>query len=116
MKLKTAKKCLVGLCAIMAVVTLGSASTAVAESIEKADKKDIEMLLDAASGKNSAYWALLIGETRGRVYIEYTTAVHASSFLSKKPKTIVYWVPRAEITDEQLAKLKRLKEQTEENK
>lgn len=81
-----------------------------AESIEKASPRDIPMLLDAASGVNSAYRASLIGETPGRVYIEYVTAIHAGSFFSKQPKRVVYWLPRSGITDEQLAQFKAYKE------
>jgi hypothetical protein len=65
----------------MSVIFLAAtaAKSASAESIERANQKDIEMLLGAASGMNSAFWASFIGETRGRVYIEYETAVHAGS-------------------------------------
>ncbi len=79
------------------LLTLIYTSSATAESIEKADSKDIEMLLDAASGMNSAYWASYIGETRGRIYIEYETAIHASSFLTKEMKRVVYWLPVEEL-------------------
>jgi hypothetical protein len=92
------------------ILFCGMVGNAAAESIERADNKDIEMLLSAASGMNSAYWASLIGETRGRVYIEYETAVHAGSLFSKEPKRVVYWLPRAELTDEQLAQLKTYKD------
>lgn len=84
-----------------------------AESIERANHKDIEMLLDAASGMNSAYWASLIGETRGRVYIEYETAVHAGSLFTKEMKRVVYWLPRSEVTDEELEKFKTYKKKFE---
>jgi len=89
------------------------ARSTAAESIERADKKDIEMLLNAASGMNSAYWASFIGETRGRVYIEYETAVHAGSLFSKEPKRVVYWLMRSEITEEQLTQFKTYKDQYE---
>jgi hypothetical protein len=88
-------------------------NNASAESIERANQKDIEMLLGAASGMNSAYWASLIGETRGRVYIEYETAVHAGSLFSKEMKRVVYWLPRSEITNEQLAQFKAYKNKYE---
>ena len=80
-----------------------------AESIERANSDDIKMLLSAASGENSAYWATYIGETRDRVYIEYTTSVHASSFISNKPKYVVYWLPRSELNEEQLNSFKAYK-------
>jgi len=86
---------------------------ACAESIERAKQKDIEMLLSAASGMNSAFWASFIGETRGRVYIEYETAIHAGSVFSKEMKRVVYWLPRSEITNEQLAQLKAYKSKYE---
>lgn len=95
------------------VLVLGVAGIASAESIERADSKDLEMLLSAASCMNSAYWASLIGETRGRLYIEYETAVHAGSFFSKEPKRVVYWLPRAEVTEEQMTQLKNYKEKYE---
>jgi hypothetical protein len=88
-------------------------NNASAESIERANQKDIEMLLGAASGMNSAYWASLIGETRGRVYIEYETAVHAGSLFSKEMKRVVYWLPRSEITNKQLAQFKAYKNKYE---
>lgn len=81
-----------------------------ADSIKEAKPGDIAMLLDAASGENSAYRASLIGETPGRVYIEYLTAVHASSLFSKQPKRVVYWLPRSLITDEQMAQFRARKE------
>jgi hypothetical protein len=90
-----------------------SPQMALAGSIEKAKQKDVAMLLNAASGMNSAYWASLIGETRGRVYIEYGTAVHAGSLFSKEPKSVVYWLPRSEITDAQLTQFKAYKEKQE---
>jgi hypothetical protein len=89
---------------------------ALAESIEKASQKDIAMLLDAASGMNSAYLASLIGETQGRVYIEYVTAIHAGSLFSREQKRVVYWLPRSEITDEQLTRLKDYKTRQESRK
>ena len=87
--------------------------SASAESIERATQKDIKMLLSAASGTNSAFWASFIGETRGRVYIEYETAVHAGSSFSKEVNRVVYWLPRAEITNEQLAQFKDYKNKYE---
>ena len=81
-----------------------------ADSIERADQVDIKMLLNAASGVNSAYWASYIGETRDRVYIEYTTLVHASSIYSDKPKYIVYWIPRSELSIDQLRLFKEYKD------
>ena len=80
-----------------------------AESIKKAGPDDIHMLLNAASGENSAYWATYIGETRGRIYIEYATAVHASSPWSDKPKYVVYWLPRSELSEAQLQSFKLYK-------
>lgn len=68
------------------------------------------MLLDAATGINSAYLALLIGETHDRVYFEYVTGIHASSSFTNRPKRVVYWLPRSEITEEQLAKFKAYKD------
>lgn len=92
------------------ITALALPPAAAAESIEKANAEDIKMLLSAASGENSAYWATYIGESRDRVYIEYSTAVHASSFLSDKPKYVVYWLPRAELTENQLKSFKAYKE------
>jgi len=87
-----------------------------AESIEKASQKDIATLLDAATGMNSAYLASLIGETHGRVFIEYVTAVHASSLFSKEQKRVVYWLSRSEITDEQLMRFRNYKDKQEPRK
>lgn len=98
--------------AMIALVVSGAASADTA-SIERATEKDVEMLLSAASGMNSAYWASLIGEARGRVYIEYETAVHASSSFTKELKRIVYWLPRTEITDEQMMLFREYKNRFE---
>lgn len=97
---------------VLAIFTCGCLApvATLADSIREAKPGDIGVLLDAASGENSAYRASLIGETPGRVYIEYLTAVHASSLFSKQPKRVVYWLPRARITDEQLAQFRARKE------
>ena len=97
----------------LAFIILAVPAVSLAESIERASHKDIEMLLNAASGLNSAYWASFIGETRGRVYIEYETAVHAGSLFSKEMKRVVFWLPRSEITEEQLAQFKAYKNKHE---
>lgn len=95
---------------VMLFVFVATASkSASAESIKRANRKDVEMLLSAASSRNSAYWASYIGETRGRVYIEYETAVHAGSLFSNELKHVVYWLPRSEISNEQLARFKAYK-------
>jgi hypothetical protein len=91
-------------------------NVALCESIEKASQRDVAMLLKAATGMNSAYLASLIGETHDRVYIEYVTAVHASSLFSKQQKRVVYWLPRTEITDEKLAQFKDYKNKQETQK
>ena len=96
------------------ITALALPNGANAESIERANAEDVQMLLSAASGENSAYWATYIGETRDRVYIEYTTAVHASSLLSNKPKYVVYWLLRSELTEDQLKSLKAYKLKFEE--
>lgn len=101
------RKFLVLISVILLVATVSKSASA--ESIERANQKDIEMLLSAASGMNSAFWASFIGETRGRVYIEYETTVHAGSLFSKDMKRVVYWLPRSEITNEQLAQFKAYK-------
>jgi hypothetical protein len=102
----------------LALLICGSIApnVALSESLEKASPKDVAMLLNAATGMNSAYLASLIGETHGRVYIEYVTALHASSLFSKEQKRVVYWLPRSEITDEQLARFKNYKSKQEPQK
>ncbi|MDR2209208.1 MAG: hypothetical protein LBE22_09595 [Azoarcus sp.] len=100
----------ISLFAAVLILVFGLVRSAAAESIKRAEKKDIEMLLSAASGRNSAYIASLIGETRERVYIEYMTAIHAGSLFSKKMKRVVYWLPHSELTEEQLAEFKAYKE------
>lgn len=99
------------LCAL-AFVVLGTTTSAptLAETIERASQKDIPKLLDAATGLNSAYMAMLVGETRDRVYFEYVTGIHPGSSLTNRPKRVVYWLPRSEITAEQLAQFSALKE------
>lgn len=87
-----------------------------ADALHKASAQDVAMLLNAATGMNSAYEATLIGETPNRIYIEYVTAIHLSSMLSNTPKTVVYWLPRSEITQEQLLTLQTLKAQAEQRR
>jgi len=87
-----------------------------AESIKRADTDDVQMLLSAASGENSAYWATYIGETKDRVYIEYATAINASSLFSDKPKYVVYWLPRSELTGDQVELFKKYKVKFEQRK
>lgn len=94
---------------IFCVLTLGIPHAVRAESIKKANTNDLAFLLDAASGMNSAYTALLIGETHDRIYIEYQSAIHASSFFSKEPKYVIYWLPKSDITNAQLNLLKNFK-------
>lgn len=106
------RKYLVLISVILLMLATASKSAS-AESIVRANQKDIEMLLSAASGMNSAYWASYIGETRGRVYIEYETAVQAGSSFSKEMKRVVYWLPRSEIPNEQLAQFKAYKNKYE---
>jgi hypothetical protein len=86
------------------------AANALAESLTKASPKDVSMLLEAATGKNSAYRAILVGETSDRVYFEYMTGIHAASSFSNRPKRVVYWTPRSAITNEQLAQFKTYKD------
>lgn len=105
------RRYLVLISVILLVATISK--SACAESIERANQKVIEMLLSAASGMNSAFWASFIGETRGRVYIEYETAVHTGSLFSNENKRVVYWLPRSEITNEQLALFKAYKNKYE---
>ncbi|MCB6182502.1 hypothetical protein LIN78_02925 [Leeia sp. TBRC 13508] len=81
-----------------------------AEEFAEANATDIQMLLKAASGTNTANWATLIGETRTRVYIEYATGVHTGSFWSNQPSYTVYWIPRANLSDAQLASFQSFKD------
>jgi len=89
------------------------ASVSHADSLKRADKEDIEMLLNAASGANSAYWASYIGKTRGRVYIQYESAVHSGSLFSEKMSHLIYWLPEDEITVEKLSKFIEYKKKYE---
>jgi hypothetical protein len=92
---------------VLAAVAMPTRSYA--DSLVRAEKEDIKRLLHAATGMNSANGATYIGETRDRVYIEYNTIIHASSLFSNAPKRIVYWLPRSELTDEQLDHFKTYK-------
>jgi len=81
-----------------------------AESIRQGTEKDVDMLLDAASGKNSAYWASYIGNTRGRTYILYESAVHTSSLLGKELNRVIYWFPEEVVSEENIVQFKQFKE------
>lgn len=97
---------------VLASVVLGSMAPALAsaETITRANRQDISMLLDAATGMNSAYRASFIGETQDRIYVEYVTGIHASSIFSNRPRRVVYWAPRSEITEETLTRFKAYKD------
>lgn len=97
---------------ILAFLALGvmAPPLTLADALQRAMKKDIPMLLDAATGTNSAYRASLIGETQDRVYIEYMTAIHAGSLFSKRQKRVVYWLPTSELSAGQLAQFKAYRE------
>jgi hypothetical protein len=97
---------------VLAFLVLASIAPrmALADSLEKASQKDMARLMRAASMENSAYGAWLIGETPDRIYIQYETAIHAGSFFSKAPQRTVYWIPRPQVTAEQLAQLKAYKD------
>jgi hypothetical protein len=99
----------------LAILTSGSLAPGMvlADSIARASQKDIEMLLHAATGTNSAYRAVLIGETPGRVYFEYVTGLHSGSLFSNTPRHVVYWLPRSEISEEQLARFRDYKSRQE---
>jgi hypothetical protein len=96
--------------------TLFLANVSHADSLKRADKGDIDMLLNAASGVNSAYWASYIGKARGRVYIQYESAVHSGSLFSEKMSHVIYWLPENEITVEKLSKLIEYKSKYESTK
>ena len=100
---------------ISAVLLLGLLLTinVSAESINRADGDDIKMLLSAASGANSAYWATYIGQVQDRAYIEYETLTYVGSFFTKSPKRIIYWVPLKELSKDNLVKFIEYKEKYE---
>jgi hypothetical protein len=100
---------------IIALLLVATAPT-MAASLKRAAPEDIDMLLNAASGMNSSFWASYIGETHGRIYIEYGTAIHTSSFSSKESSQVVYWFPANEISQERLNKLKEYKDKYEAGK
>jgi len=81
---------------------LSVSMTALSDSIEEATEDDISMLLDAASGKNSASWATYIGHTKNKVYFEYGSMIHASSLFTDKPNHVVYWIPLNKLSNEKL--------------
>ena len=66
---------------------------AAAAGLIEGDAKDIDFLLRAASGENSAYMSEYIGSANGRSYIVYRSAVHAFSLLSNEMSHVVYGFP-----------------------
>lgn len=64
---------------------------AAAEGLKRGETKDIDFLLGAASGENSAYMAEYIGSANGKSYIVYRSAVNASSLFTKDMSHVVYW-------------------------
>ncbi len=94
---------------MLALAAIAASFNSYADSLVRADKDDVEMLLNAASGVNSAYWATYIGEAKDRVYVEFVTMVNASSLVSNTPKYVIYWLPRSELTEEQLNRFRAFK-------
>jgi len=94
---------------ILLAVSLSSPELAHADSIKRANPGDITKLLKTACELNSAYSAALIGESRGRIYVEYVTAIHSGSLFSNDPKLVVYWLLRSEISEQQLMQLNTCK-------
>ena len=80
-------------------LSLAISGVAQASALKRAEPKDVKMLLNAATGMNSAYWASYIGETRGKVFISYETAVHSSSLVKSDLKLVVYWLPASELSE-----------------
>ena len=107
---------IIALLATLSFLMVIFCSESLAVSLKEGKQKDIEMLLNAASGMNTAYWATLIGETKDRVYIEYSTIIHAGSFFSEKPKIVVFWFRRPELGNENLDKFREYKVSQEERK
>ena len=89
---------------VISLLLLFSIATANADSIKKGTEADIPMLLDAASGVNSAYWASYIGSTQGRIYIVYESVVHGSSLFTKDTNRVVYWYSENTLSKEVLSK------------
>ena len=97
---------------LVSILLLLDSVVAISSSIEMASEEDIQMLLKAASGNNSANWAIYIGQTKDRAYFEYQTMIHSSSLFSNKPNHIVYWVQLNKLTKEQLNQFKAYKKAT----
>ena len=97
-------------CLVVSFFFLLASFSVSADSIRQGAEDDIAMLLDAASGRNSAYWASYIGTALGRTYIVYDSALPTSSFLSSGGSHKVYWFPEGSISKEALAKFKKYKE------
>jgi hypothetical protein len=53
-------------------------------SIKKATDADLKILVNAASMQNSASWATHIGDSVKKIYFEYETMAHLSSFSNNK--------------------------------
>ncbi|MBC2601341.1 hypothetical protein [Puniceicoccus vermicola] len=76
-----------------------------AGSLREADEDDWARLYRIATTPNSAYRVAYIGESRGRIYVEYYSAIHSSSLFADEGKTIVYWLPKEEADPEQLQEM-----------
>ena len=95
---------------IAPISLLLTSMAALSSSIERATEGDIAMLLNAASGMNSANWATYIGKTKGKAYFEYGSMVHASSLFSSDASHVVYWVPLSELSKDKLDQFVKYKE------
>jgi hypothetical protein len=87
---------------LLFLLALSASSAGFADDLKQAGPKDIKHLLNAATEQNTAYQASLIGEANGKVYIVYESLIHPGSSLSRKPRHDVYWIPAAQLSEEQL--------------
>lgn len=85
--------------AFLLIALAGSPVLAAAGGLKRGEPKDIDFLLGAASGKNSAYMAEYIGSANGKSYIVYRSAVNASSLFAKDMNHVVFWFPDDELPE-----------------
>jgi len=67
----------------------------------QASAADIVQLRKTYSSMNhSAHWLSYIGQTHDKIYLEHGTMVYATSLLSDKAKTTIYWAYKKDVSPE----------------
>ena len=73
--------------------------------LKRANKNDIDMLIEALYGENLSDWGTYIGHFDQKVYIDLQTKCQPIRFLTEKIIHTLYWIPIDELSPEVLVVL-----------